>query len=212
MKNRVVTLSAAVAVVLGLTVPASAQTGTTTMPTFELGAGYQLLKSGEVCDDGIVTEVCIPDRTFPFGLAVDAARNFGPLGLVGEIGWAHDSEGDVDFNVWTFAAGLRWTARGNPRIWPYGQVLAGAAVSRLSVDLDDLGLDDTSESSTDFMLQPGVGVNFLAGDGWSLFAQVDYRRVFVGDVDFDGGETPLTVEGAGRNDFRVFLGARMILD
>jgi hypothetical protein len=212
MTKRLVTLAAAAVVLLGLTVPAQAQApATTTTPTFELGAGYTLLRAGEICDDGVLTEVCVPDRTFPFGLAVDAARNFGALGIVGEVGWSYDSEDDASFHVWTFAAGPRWTGRGNPRIWPYGQVLLGAAVTRLSTDIP--GID--SDTSTDFMVQPGVGVNFVAGDGWSVFGQVDYRRVFVGDIDIADpglGGAPLTVDGAGRNDIRVFLGARMILD
>lgn len=208
MANRVLTLVAAAALVLGVSGPAPAQT--TTMPTFELSAGYQLLRAGEVCgEDGEngETEDCGSAQTFPFGVAVDAARNFGAVGIVGEAGWSRDSEDipiigeddeSVDVDALHVAAGVRWTGRTNPRIWPYGQVLAGALVTRVSESI--FGESDTFAR---FMLQPGVGVNFVAGDGWGIVTQVDYRRVFL-DEDEDGA--------TGRNDVRVFIGARMILD
>jgi hypothetical protein len=43
----------------------------------------------------------------------------------------------------------------------------------------------------------------VSGDGWGIFTQVDYRRVFLDEEEF---------LASGRNDVRVFLGARMILD
>jgi hypothetical protein len=53
------------------------------------------------------------------------------------------------------------------------------------------------------MVQPGVGVGFIAGDGWGIFAQVDYRRVFLKESE-DGD--------SGQNQFRVYFGARFLLD
>ena len=204
MKNRVLTLAAAVAILFGATATASAQgaAGTTVNPTFELGAGYQLFKAGKVCNDDPLTETCSADRTFPFGVAIDAARNFGALGIVAEGGWSFDSDEsdgtDLKFNTWHLAGGARWNMR-KARFWPYGQILAGVIQDRLSLDIEDS--DDISQTS--FMLQPGVGVNFVAGDGWALFGQADYRRVFLDE------EENLS---SGRNDFRLFFGARMILD
>jgi hypothetical protein len=112
MMNRALTLAAAAAVVFGLTVPAHAQgTGTTNMPTFELSGGYQLLRIFEICDPDDDT-ICSDAQTLPFGLAVDAARNFGALSVVGELGWAYDSDedllgGDISFHSWHIAGGLR---------------------------------------------------------------------------------------------------------
>ena len=204
MTKRVVRLAMAAAVVLGFSGQASAQL-TTTMPTFELAAGYQLVRAGEVCGDEDVEEECSSGETLPFGLAVDAVRNYGALGVVAEGGWSFDSR-DITIlgfdtlnqktNLFHLAGGVRWTGRNNPRIWPYGQVLAGVLWSRFSED-------DFSETFANFMLQPGVGVTFVAGDGWGIFTQVDYRRVFLDEDDWGG---------SGRNDVRVFLGARMILD
>jgi hypothetical protein len=174
-------------------------TGTGSEPTFELTGGYQFLHAGE-------------DLNFPFGLNVDAAWSYRPnLSLVGEIGWSFKSEDfgipDADLNLheWTFAAGPRWNGRGERRVWPFAQVLAGAAVTRTSGEVG--GIED-SQSSTHFMLQPGVGVNIVAGDGWGFVGQVDYRRLFVGDDDEDGEDD----DSDGDNQFRVFFGVRMILD
>jgi len=202
MKNRVLTLAATAAVVLGLAASASAQgAGTTTMPTFEIGAGYQLFHIGKVCNNDPLVETCSADRTFPVGLAVDAVRNFGPLGIVGEGAWAYDSDAsngvDVKFNNWHVAGGARWTAR-SAKFWPYGQLLAGINQDRISADGATF-----DNSQTSFMLQPGVGATYVVGDGWGLFGQIDYRRVFL-----DGDENL----SDGRNDFRLFFGARMILD
>jgi hypothetical protein len=204
MTKRVVTLAMAAVVVLGFSGRASAQL-TATMPTFELSAGYQLVRAGEICGEFEGTEECTSGDTLPFGLAVDAVRNYGALGIVAEGGWSFDSRditilGDETINQKTnlfhLAGGARWTGRNNPRIWPYGQVLAGVLWNRFSEE-------DFSDTSARFMIQPGVGVNFVAGDGWGVVTQVDYRRVFLDeDEDF----------ASGRNDVRVFLGLRMILD
>jgi hypothetical protein len=215
MKNAVVTLSAAAAAIWGLAVPAYAQgaAGTTNMPTFELSAGYQLLRAGEICFDDDEDD-CDSSRNYPLGFAVDAMRNYGAMGILGEVGWSRDSDDGVDAfdepfsvssNLFHYAAGVRWTGRANPRVWPYGQILAGAVTERSSIDYDSDLLDDLDDSDTRtrFMIQPGVGVTFVSGDGWGIFGQVDYRRVFL-DEDEDGA--------SGRNDVRVFIGARMILD
>ena len=53
------------------------------------------------------------------------------------------------------------------------------------------------------MLQPGAGAVVVAGDGWGIVGQLDYRRVFL-DEDEDGE--------SGENDFRVFVGLRVVLD
>jgi Outer membrane protein beta-barrel domain len=163
----------------------------TDAPTFELSAGYQFLH--------------LPDQNFPFGLAVDGARHYGQFGLVGEIGWSRDSDDelgvDLTTNMFHFAAGPRWTRFGSGRAWPYAQVLVGAAVAHASVDVAG---DDPDETETAFMIQPGVGVTFVAGDGWGMFGQVDYRRTFFDEPD--------DIEDSINNQFRVFVGFRMILD
>jgi hypothetical protein len=154
----------------------------TTTPTYDITYGYQLLH--------------VPDTWFPFGLNVDAARNFGALSLVGEVGWAFKSEDDVSNHVWHFGAGPRVTLRNSGKVWPFAQAIVGAAHLRFSAD-------DFSDSTTKFMVQPGGGVVVVAGDGWGIVGQVDYRRIFL-DEDEDGE--------SGENDFRILFGVRLILD
>jgi hypothetical protein len=165
--------------------PARAQTGaalTTTAPTFELSASYQFLHA--------------PAQDFPFGLNVDGVRHFGSIGAVAEIGWAHGDDDDginVPTDMWNFGAGGRWTGFGSRRTWPYGQVIIGAAVANGSGD-----------TATSFMVQPGVGLTVVSGDGWGMFGQLDYRRTFFDEPD--------DAEDGINNHFRFLVGLRMILD
>ncbi len=169
----------------GTAQPPSAVDGTVPLayPTWETTLGYQWLR--------------VPDQTFPFGLNVDGSYNFSAnVGLVGEVGWARDSEDDVTFNAWNLGIGPRFTARPDGPVWPFAQVLVGGVHARAS-------FDDDSASATRFMIQPGAGVYVNAGDGWGLVGQADYRRVFL-DEDEDGD--------TGENDLRLFIGLRLLLD
>ena len=170
----------------GPATPPAQATATTSSPTFELSGGYQLLH--------------VPDRTFAFGLNVDAARHYGALGLVGELGFAHASEDETEgkegATAWNIGAGGRWTGFNPGRVWPFAQVLLGLEVMN--------GRAGAEDSDASFMLQPGVGINYVAGDGWGIVGQIDYRRTF-----FD---EPENVDNSINNQFRVFIGARMILD
>jgi Outer membrane protein beta-barrel domain len=160
-------------------------------PTFELTGGYQVLH--------------VPDQTFPFGLNVDGARHYGSLGLVAEVGFARDSEdvtgGEASATAWNLGAGGRWTGFNPGRFWPFVQVLLGVEILSASAEIG--GVED-SDTDTSFMLQPGVGVNVIGGDGWGIVGQIDYRRTF-----FD---EPENTDNSLNNQFRVFIGARMILD
>jgi hypothetical protein len=169
------------------TASAAAQSAT---PTFEASAGYQFLHA--------------PDQSFPFGLTIDGMRHYGSFGFVGEAGWARHSDdvsgGTFTNNLWNFGAGPRWTMFGAGSSWPYAQVLAGLAVSHSNLD----AVGGTSDTRSSFMLQPGIGMTLLAGDGWGVFGQVDYRRTF-----FD---EPADIEHSLNNQIRVFAGVRVILD
>ena len=196
MTNRTLYLLMTAALTLAGASSAAAQTPrpqTTNSPSYELSAGYQYLH--------------VPEMNFPFGLAIDGALHRGRFGLVAEGGWALHSDEDqaTDFefstNMWHLAAGARFTGFSNRPLWPYAQVLVGAAIAHSSIDF---GGDDDSETETAFMVQPGFGVTLVAGDGWGIFGQVDYRRTFFDEPD---GADPSV-----NNQFRIFIGARMILD
>jgi Outer membrane protein beta-barrel domain len=189
-------LMIAALVLAGASKAAAQASQTTSSPSYELSAGYQFFH--------------LPEMDFPFGLGIDGAMHFGKFGLVAEGGWAlHSSDDDatvagaeVTTNMWHIAAGPRFTGFSNRPLWPYGQVLVGLAIAHSSFDFDDI--EDDSETETAFMVQPGFGVTFVAGDGWGIFAQADYRRTFFDEPD--------DADPSVNNGFRLFIGARMILD
>jgi len=159
--------------------------GTTIAPSWDLSAGYQTLH--------------VPDRQIPFGLNVDGAKNFGPWSIVAELGWMYDNDDALDttLNAMNFGGGPRWTSR-RGKVWPFVQALAGAVYQNVRFDAFD-----SSDSATNFMVQPGAGAVFVVADGLGIVGQVDYRRLFTDETET--GES-------GQNQFRVFFGLRMILD
>ena len=179
----------AACMIVGLTLPASAQTPATT-PALEVSVGYQsLFVTGD------------PGATLPFGVAVDLAVNAGPSAFVAEGGWSTRSEGDapdeVRFDFWHAAGGYRWTSRKPARIRPYAQGLIGVAFHETS---GEVGGTDQRDMTAYFMVEPGGGVNVVVRGGLGIFGAVAYRRVFV-DEDMDGG--------SGLNEVRVFVGVRL---
>lgn len=107
--------------------------------------------------------------------------------------------------MWTFGAGGRYTAFNSGRGWPYAQLIVGAAVAHTSIgDEDGIDDDDLSDTEKAFLLQPGVGVTWLAGDGWGPLRPGRYRRTFFDEPD--------DVDDSINNQFRIFVGARMILE
>jgi opacity protein-like surface antigen len=134
-------------------------------PRAEIGAGYSAMRDSDA------------EEWFPVGWAVDVAVNPSSwFGIVGEVGGHYktvDFDGfDVDLRVHTFMGGARFTGRGNPRVTPFGQVLAGAA--RESFD----GI-----SQNVFAVQPGVGVNLYITDTVGVRLQGDFRGLY--DKDFE---------------------------
>jgi hypothetical protein len=194
--------------------PAQTSTGAAGVPTFEVGLGYQFLRAGEFCFDDN-EEDCSPSRNFPLGFAIDGVRNFGALGVVAEVGWSRHAEditnvltgeSTLSEHLFHYAGGVRFTGHNAGRAWPYGQVLIGGATIHTSTDFDDESLANALESSntrTRFIIQPGIGITLVGGDGWGAFGQVDYRRLFLKE-DEDAA--------SGRNDVRVYLGLRVMLD
>ena len=171
---------AAIIGTLGMALPARAQT--ITPPTFDLSAGYQFTH--------------VPDENLPWGIAVDAARNWGLFSLVADGGWAFRSDEGTKINLWHVGAGPRWSSRKSATVTPYAQVIAGIAHPHVSFE----GSDD-SEGQTNFMLQPGGGVSVVGGDGWAYWFAADYRRVFSSDDELDD-----------ENQFRFVIGIRMVLE
>jgi opacity protein-like surface antigen len=139
-------------------------------PRAEIGAGYSAMRDSDA------------DEWFPVGWVADISLNPSSwFGIVGEAGGHYktiDFDGfDVDLQVHTFMGGARFTARGNPRITPFGQVLAG--VARESFD----GI-----SQNVFALQPGAGVNLYFSDNVGARLQADFRGLYDKDAEDWMGE------------------------
>jgi hypothetical protein len=143
-------------------------------PTWEFGLGYQYLRTGQFCA-GFDSSTCTSDnpKSFPVGLMLDGVRNWGSVGIVGEVGWSrHDDDNNGDpfadrltTDIWHAGGGVRWTGRYN-KVWPYAQGLAGGASSRFDGVVGGLPFRDNRGR---FMAQAGGGVTFVVGDGWGLF-------------------------------------------
>jgi hypothetical protein len=79
-------------------------------------------------------------------------------------------------------------------------VIGGGLLSRFDGQVVGAAFSDTR---TRPMVQGSGGVTFVVGDGWGIFLDVGYRRLFLDEAeDFQ----------TGRNDVRGAVGFRMILD
>ena len=182
-------------------------TGTTNRPTYEFSLGYQWLRTGEFCAAFDASDCSDEDpQEFPAGVIVDAVRNFGAFGIVGEAGWSRSEETGgaagadrLETDLFHAGAGVRFTGRFK-RFWPYAQGIGGIVYNRFDGIVGGLDFVDTR---TRWMAQGGGGVTFVVGDGWGLFIDGMYRRMFLDeDEDFT----------SGRNDIRIAGGFRLILD
>jgi hypothetical protein len=143
------------------------------------------------------------DQLLPFGWSADIATNLNRTwSMVGEVSGAYkviedeDLGVDVNLSLYSLGAGARWSSRVAPRIVPFVQVLAGAA--RVSAKAEMLGRK-IGDALTNFMLQPGGGVNVKMNEAFGLFGQMDYRRVFLDEQED---------RESGNNHFRVIVGVR----
>ena len=105
---------------------------------------------------------------------------------------------EADLDVYQFLGGLRLNARANPRLVPYGHVLAGAINGSVDVTITSTipGIPSFSQedSSTNFGAVVGGGVNFGISERTGIRFGVDYLRIFAED------------EGDGSNVFRFHVG------
>ncbi|MFN8063997.1 MAG: outer membrane beta-barrel protein [Vicinamibacterales bacterium] len=176
-------IGSALFVMAGMAAPALAQDA----PKVDLGVGYQWLH--------------FSGGSYPLGFNVDlSGAASGDLRWVAELGWSRDSEGssalgvDASATALSVAGGVRW-APAAKAYKPYAQVLVGVQRDSVSVDTNLFG-NLVDGSSSNFILQPGVGATFPVGAKWGLFGQADWRRVF-GD--------------GGANGVRLVAGARLAL-
>jgi len=171
---------------LALAIPASAQT----TPKVELSGGYQFLNFSL---DG-------ENESMPVGWYFDVAGNLTPmLGVVFQVGGNYKSfeesisvagitaSATADLKVHEFLGGVRLNLRSNNAVVPFGQVLIGGINGSVKVSGSTTipGQPpitfDNEDSSTNFGLQAGGGVNFGLTETIGIRAGADYLRVFAED-------------------------------
>jgi len=181
--------------------PASAQErGFIPIPLAEVSAGYTFMRDFE--DIGSDRD----GTNFPAGWFTSGGVNVTRwMGLVGEATGSYknhffdvsqgDERIDSDARVYTFMGGPRFFYK-RGRFAPFAQVLAGAAHLRLNVKWSS-GLTNGSEteSTTDFSIQPGGGLNVYLTDSVGVRLAADYRTI----MDFEEDTTY-------QNQFRLASG------
>lgn len=147
-------LSLALASLL-LAAPAMAQT-----PVADLYAGYSILYDDEI------------EETFTTGFVASLGFSLSDsVAIPLEFSWHSKDlelfdEDVATASLKTYMAGFRFGRRF------YAQVLAGGVTG--NVDIAGLG----SESETDFVLQPGIGIDIPFGSTVGFRLGGDYRRIF----------------------------------
>jgi opacity protein-like surface antigen len=169
---------------LGLAVPAAAQT----FPRTEISGGYQF----------VTFSVNDESESIPTGWFFEVAGNLNPtIGLVFQVGGNYKTfeqsvtlgggtfTAEADLDVYQFLGGVRLNARDNPRLVPYGHLLAGGINGALELTATSTipGIPSFSQedSSTNFGLLFGGGVNFGVTDNTGIRFGVDYLRIFAED-------------------------------
>jgi opacity protein-like surface antigen len=177
-----------------MAIPAAAQT----TPRTEISAGYQFVTFS--VEDG-------ENESIPKGWYFEVAGNLNPmLGVVFQVGGNYKRfeesvtigtvtiAAEADVKVHEFLGGLRLSARDNPKLVPYGQLLVGAINGSVELTGTVPGIPSFTqeESSTNFALMVGGGVNFGFTESIGVRFGVDYLRIFE--------------EDAGSNVFRFHTG------
>jgi opacity protein-like surface antigen len=128
----------------------------------DVAFGYSLIHDSEL------------EETFPMGWAFAANGNLNDMfSVVGEIGGNYKTVDvfgtDFSFRVHSFMGGMRFRNDQGKAV-PFAQVVLGLA--RLNASF--LG---ESESSNEFAIQPGGGVDFRVTDRFAVRVQGDYRII-----------------------------------
>lgn len=167
-------------------VPVAAQS----TPKVELSGGYQFLNfslEGE-------------NESMPVGWYFDVAGNLTPmLGVVFQVGGNYKTVDEsaaiggisfstsIDLKVHEFLGGVRTNFRSSRAVVPFGQFLVGGFNGSIKVSGSSAipgqppVTFSNEDSTTNFALQAGGGVNFGLTDSIGLRAGADYLRVFADD-------------------------------
>ena len=176
-------------VIMAAAVPVSAQS----TPKVELSGGYQFLNMS-------LFSINDENEAMPLGWYFDVAGNLTPLfGVVFQVGGNYKTVdlsatigvstlvASADFKVHEFLGGVRMNFRSSRSVVPFGQFLVGGFNGSIKASGSattpgqapvTFGNED---STTDFGLQAGGGVNVRLTDAIGLRAGGDYQHVFAED-------------------------------
>ena len=109
------------------------------------------------------------------GWNISVAGNVSPwLGIVGDATGNYKTGlldfDDPDVTIHTFVGGPRFSLRSSPQAVPFAEFLVG--ITRTGLDVDGEG-----ESTTDFTIQPGGGVD-IGNESVAARLSFAWRRVF----------------------------------
>jgi len=184
-RSATLVLCAAAVIVVGIAVPAPAQT-----PAVEVAARYQALYDQSI------------KERFPVGWSGDIAASLNPTwSIVADVGGAYrsDRDLDIDLSLHSVGGGMRWSGWRTSRVAPFAQLTAGLARMQSTAHIAG---SDLRLSQTRVMLQPAAGVNIATGRAWGITAQAAYRRIFLnGDLDGDTAFNELSVSVGVRFGF-----------
>jgi hypothetical protein len=134
-------------------------------PLWETSLGWSFLR---VSDE-------VLDMNSALGWNVSVAGNVSPwLGIVGDATGNYKTglmmADNVDVAIHTFVGGPRFSARNSPRAVPFAEFLVGFTTT--SLDADGEG-----DSSTEFTIQPGGGID-IGNEQVAARLSFAWRRVF----------------------------------
>ena len=147
-------------------------------PAGEFSAGWAFLHSLDAADEGL-SEF----ENYPLGFHVGgAARIADFLGIAGDVGWNQKSQDflgiDTKLSFTTFSAGPRFYF--GDRVTGFVHALFGGIRGKASISFAG---ESESESETEFMIQPGGGVDVRVSDSVAIRAQFDYQWINAEDAD-----------------------------
>jgi opacity protein-like surface antigen len=147
-------------------------------PAGEISAGWAFLHSLDASNEGLDEFA-----NFPLGFHVGGAGRITDfLGIAGDLGWNRKSQNlfgvDTKLTFTTFSGGPRFYF--GDRVTGFVHALFGGIRGDANASFED---QEDSESQTEFMIQPGAGVDFRAGDAVAFRAQFDYQWINAEDTD-----------------------------
>ena len=172
----------AVIAMCAIAVPAAAQDP----PKAQFSGGYQFLRvEEENINIGWFAEVdaSITRAISVTGLVSGGYKSFEETETFSGV----QVTAEADLSVHTFMGGVRYHVRRNPAATPFAHVLLGGVRGSATVTATGGGQTfDESESSTDFGLLAGGGVNIRLNDRFGLRVGADFLRIFADDEDANG--------------------------